>query len=526
MRYLMGDLGIDTRGQDFVTMHEQLNEVLVREANNGKRFVLVIDEAQNLDDSVLETARLLSDFETPTKKLLQIVFAGQPQLAEKLKRPELAQLRQRISILGRLEPFSATEVLHYINHRLRIAGRNSDSPFTPAAFERITASSKGIPRNINILCFNALSLGCALGRQQIDADLISAAESDLDLSSVADERWREGLPVTLPVPARPTASAAEMKIRPGSEGTPIKELVMGSGDPASTNEISKPFNNWRDELRASVTVDNPLSESLEHARARGADILAEIIVDGASGNAYFCLPQDCHTSSQTIATAPQQTEFGLTYPYSAHGDCKRTPRRDVLETVAPDGLRCTSGREYPIGRLSAVASVFVLALFVAILYRQDLITAAAQTRGALILAAASISPHLIARQAEPAAAFATTEHRLNRTGSEPSVPGALVPEGVTATLLAASTSVRRPSHPVKARRTEAVFTETTAVTVRARDDLRQICLRQLGRYTDEVLHKIRELNPELSDPDRITVGQRIVLPTSSSFGTNAVEPEQ
>ena len=87
-------------------MHEQLNELLIREANSGKRFVLVIDEAQNLDDSVLETARLLSDFETPSKKLLQIIFAGQPQLAEKLQRPELAQLRQRISILGRLEPLA------------------------------------------------------------------------------------------------------------------------------------------------------------------------------------------------------------------------------------------------------------------------------------------------------------------------------------------------------------------------------------------------------------------------------------
>ena len=156
MRYLMGDLGIDTRGQDFVTMHEQLNELLIREANNGKRFVLVIDEAQNLDDSVLETARLLSDFETPSKKLLQVVFAGQPQLADKLQRPELAQLRQRISILGRLEPFNADEVIHYINHRLRVAGHNSDSLFTPAAFERIAASSKGIPRNINMLCFLTL----------------------------------------------------------------------------------------------------------------------------------------------------------------------------------------------------------------------------------------------------------------------------------------------------------------------------------------------------------------------------------
>jgi general secretion pathway protein A len=104
LRYLLADLGIETRGQDFVTMHEQLNELLLREASTGKRFVLVIDEAQNLEDLVLETVRVLSDFQTPSQKLLQIVFAGQSQLAEKLRRPELAQLGQRISILARLEP--------------------------------------------------------------------------------------------------------------------------------------------------------------------------------------------------------------------------------------------------------------------------------------------------------------------------------------------------------------------------------------------------------------------------------------
>ena len=533
MRYLMGDLGIDTRGQDFVTMHEQLNELLIREANSGKRFVLVIDEAQNLDDSVLETARLLSDFETPSKKLLQIVFAGQPQLAEKLQRPELAQLRQRISILGRLEPFGATDVIHYINHRLRVAGHNSGSLFTPAALERIAASSRGTPRNINILCFNALSLGCALGRKQIDTDLIFAAESDLDLSSVADERWRQGLPVTLPAPARPNASAAEMKSCPGPEtassrsGTSIRELVMRSGDPASTNEISEPFNNWRDELRASVTVGNPLSESLEHARARSADILAEIIVDGASGNAYFTLPPNCDASSQAITAVTQKTEFGLGYPYSANGDCVPVPRRDVPETVVPSGLLCTSGREYPIGRLTVAASIFVLALFVGIVCRQDLRTSAAQTRGAISLATASIPLHFVVRKAQPAAAFATPEHRLNRTGSEPSEPGLLAPDGVrTPRAPVASSSVGQPSHPVKARQTEAVFTGTTAVTVQSRDDLRQICLRQLGRYTNDALRKIRELNPKLTNPDRITVGQRILLPPSPFSGTNAVRPEQ
>ena len=105
-RYLLADLGVDTSGLDLVQMHEKLNEILIREARAKRRFVLVIDEAQNLEDAVLESVRLLSDFETPSSKLMQIVLAGQPQLAEKLARPDLIQLRQRISIVSRLEPLT------------------------------------------------------------------------------------------------------------------------------------------------------------------------------------------------------------------------------------------------------------------------------------------------------------------------------------------------------------------------------------------------------------------------------------
>ena len=106
-------------------MHAMLNQVLVEEMNAGRRFILVIDEAQNLDEKVLESVRLLSNFETPWKKLIQIVIAGQPQLAESLARPSMAQLRQRISSVIRLEPFTPEEVNAYISHRLWIAGTSA-----------------------------------------------------------------------------------------------------------------------------------------------------------------------------------------------------------------------------------------------------------------------------------------------------------------------------------------------------------------------------------------------------------------
>jgi hypothetical protein len=273
-------------------------------------------------------------------------------------------------------------------------------------------------------------------------------------------------------------------------------------------------------------VNQLIFEPLEHAQAGNAEILAEIVVDGASGNAYFARPQNCEASPKAITTALQETECGLKYPYSANGDCVPMPQRDVPETVVPGGSLCTSGRQYPIGRLTVVASIFLLALFVGIVYRQDLRTAAAQTRGAISLATASIPPHFVVRKAQRVATFVATE-RFSATGSEPSVPGAVMPNGVTGTTTSvAPTSVGQSSHSVKARQPEAMFAGTTAVTVQSGDVLRQICLRQLGGYTEEVLRKIRELNPELSNPDRITVGQRILLPPSSFSGTNVVRPKQ
>jgi type II secretory pathway predicted ATPase ExeA len=96
MRCLLADIGIDDDGTDFVRMHRKLNEFLLTEAQRGRRLVVVLDEAQNLDNNVLEAVRMLSNYETPREKLIHLVLAGQPQLADKLASPELIQLRQRM----------------------------------------------------------------------------------------------------------------------------------------------------------------------------------------------------------------------------------------------------------------------------------------------------------------------------------------------------------------------------------------------------------------------------------------------
>jgi type II secretory pathway predicted ATPase ExeA len=183
-QYLLSELGVDIRGMGLVDLHNKLNEMLFAEMLAGKRFVLVVDEAQNLADSVLETVRLLSDFETSHTKLLQIVLAGQLQLAEKLAHPRLAQLRQRITVLSRLEALSPEETARYINHRIRVAGYCGEPLFTPEAMAAIAESSGGIPRNINNICFNALSLGYAQGRKMVSSETVRKAVAKSDLRTV------------------------------------------------------------------------------------------------------------------------------------------------------------------------------------------------------------------------------------------------------------------------------------------------------------------------------------------------------
>ena len=182
MRFLLGELGFETDRQDFVRSYEEFNKYLLQEARAGNRFLVVIDEAQNLDASVLETVRLLSNFEKPRAKLLQIVLAGQPELADKLATRGLAQLRQRISLLSRLQPLSPEETKDYIQHRLSVAGYVGGPLLTSQALAIITEFTEGIPRNINNFCFNALSLACALRQKIIDATIAQDVIADLDIS--------------------------------------------------------------------------------------------------------------------------------------------------------------------------------------------------------------------------------------------------------------------------------------------------------------------------------------------------------
>ena len=184
-QYLLSELGVDSTGMGLVAMHNRLNEMLFNEMLAGKRFVLIVDEAQNLDDSVLETIRLLSNFETSNTKLLQIVLAGQPQLGEKLQQKQLAQLLQRITVVKHLEALSPEETAGYIRHRLKVAGYPGETLFEPAAAALIAEQSQGIPRIINKLCYRALSEAYLEGCETVSRDIVAKAIRELGFTAPA-----------------------------------------------------------------------------------------------------------------------------------------------------------------------------------------------------------------------------------------------------------------------------------------------------------------------------------------------------
>ena len=203
-QYLLSELGVDATGMGLVAMHNKLNEMLFAEMLAGRRFVLIVDEAQNLDDSVLETIRLLSNFETSNTKLLQIILAGQSQLGEKLGQKRLAQLLQRIAVVTQLEALSPEETAGYIRHRLKVAGHCGEALFEPEALALIAERSQGVPRNINRICFNALREAYAQESHTVSPDIVEKALQRSDVVAAA-----LATPVSAPSPSHADSNSVE-----------------------------------------------------------------------------------------------------------------------------------------------------------------------------------------------------------------------------------------------------------------------------------------------------------------------------
>ena len=180
MRAIALEFGLDVRELDRLETLEQINLFLLRQVEEGRETVLIIDEAQNLTNELLEQVRLLSNLETDDRKLLQIVLMGQPELRDRLNDPSLRQLRQRITVRYHLSPLKRAELGQYVQHRLSVSGGTGSPQFTFGALWRVFCYSQGIPRLVNAVCDKCLLAGFVEQRGQIYYRLVGRAIRELE----------------------------------------------------------------------------------------------------------------------------------------------------------------------------------------------------------------------------------------------------------------------------------------------------------------------------------------------------------
>jgi general secretion pathway protein A len=238
------DCGSSLKSRQLTTLEESIR----RNRSEGRPSVLIVDEAQRLSPELLEEIRLLLNMETATEKLLQIIVAGQPELGEVLRRPDLRQLKQRVSCVCKLKPLSIEEVKAYLHHRLTRAGLPEQSLFPEETIELLYGYSQGIPRLINSLCDGALQTGFAVQSSRITTLILEEAAKDLELVRPID---MEELPFK--------GQMSRMSAATVNSGTPSKPLPVngvvhkdnlgtnGNGRNGSSNgspEVRIPLNHY------------------------------------------------------------------------------------------------------------------------------------------------------------------------------------------------------------------------------------------------------------------------------------------
>ena len=182
--FMMADFGIPCESHQKGQMLLKLNQWLLDRYQAGERAVLVVDEAQNLSPQMLEEIRLLTNLETSTEKLLQIVLAGQPELEHKLNQPQLRQLRQRITLRAKTRQLTLEETHGYIQERMRIAGAQNPDVFSPEAVETVHRYARGIPRVTNLLCEHSLVSSFVDQKNPVPAEIVEEVARDFDLHIV------------------------------------------------------------------------------------------------------------------------------------------------------------------------------------------------------------------------------------------------------------------------------------------------------------------------------------------------------
>ena len=190
LRFIFRELNLIPESDEVCEMVNQLHRALIDEYKEGRNILLLIDEAQNMPADTLENLRMLSNLETSTEKLIQIVFSAQTEFEKTLALDELKQLKQRIAVKAVIAPLTREEGLLYINHRLKKASEKESIIFTPSALREIVRVSGGIPRLINVLCDNCLISAFGYGKKKVGLGVVREITRDFGMKRPLFASWR------------------------------------------------------------------------------------------------------------------------------------------------------------------------------------------------------------------------------------------------------------------------------------------------------------------------------------------------
>ena len=520
LEYTLSELGIATPSGRKLAMLQRLNEFLLAAYGEGRNTILLIDEAQDLDNEVLESLRLLSNLETSDDKILQIVLSGQPELAQTLSDPGLRQLKQRIAVRCRLEPLQEEELASYLGARLDVAGGSADL-FDPETLPAIWDFTAGIPRMINTLCDNALLLGYALGRRTIDVEVIE--EVIADLRKLDADAWMptrapvsapartEEPPVAAPVEQAPPPEAPQARYAPERaaphepmQARPAPSWPAGPSNPASlvvTAVVAGLVLLLAGAWLGRVAIDTPAPAAEEPSAAVRAP----------------APPADAGLSAASVATAATREPTSAPRedaPTAAVTGIKPAPPR-VDEVSAPQPAAPKQSMPEPAARKADVAVA-----------APD--PAPIEPRGqAFTPPPAAIEPLADAKEASERAPRPESQVPLAPETGMRAAPEPIPPPSAVAPAQASAPGDGKsgvgPASPPPAdtrlalaaptaRASDAAPPGRPNVSVAPGDTLGTLAARRYGSANQTTLDMLMSVNPDIRDVNLIIAGQGLVFP--------------
>ncbi|MFQ5664897.1 MAG: AAA family ATPase [Candidatus Binatia bacterium] len=524
LEYMFAEFALPIHNGKKLYMLQRLNSFLLEELRGGGNVALLIDESQDLEFSVLEDLRLLSNLETAKEKILQIVLSGQPELGQKLSNPILRQLRQRIGINCRLLPLSRDEISEYIQYRLQAAGCPDLKLFSRDAEEQIYRFSRGVPRLVNVVCDNAMVIGYALGKKRIGGDVITEAAADLLSVEPPQQAPGEGAVevAALPPPLEPKR---RWRARFGVVSLVVAATLVGllsvgrtvlhrrgDNDNNVTPTLERPH---LEVIRPgaepeSVGVEVPLAR--EHRAAAGAAAPARRPVTNlaaaaggkrAAGEAVAMRPLTVPAQG-ALASKPSAHQQAAAPQALPNPQLGRPARREAapppVPALAPQVPASHEVRPPGGGGAPVEGSVRV-------------VRGAERPPAPPPVALPKVSE---ATQPMPGLApLAKKDEEVNPPVAEQPVPQ-LARAGQHTTHIPPA---RKP--PRKAETTQATGGERlpridgvkfSRIVVQSGDSMSAIAFRKYGQASYTILDLLKLANPDLEDIDLIAVGQRIRLP--------------